>query len=107
VLEGYASSVTPHSTASDPAEAEALRCLEQGTVKLEEGDVQAAKSLYQRSTEIKRSASSLFNLGVTHYHLSMCYVKTATRIIDMVSIRGIRRSHCGMERVHPIPTIKP
>ncbi|KAF8199134.1 hypothetical protein BJ912DRAFT_689467 [Pholiota molesta] len=65
----YASSVTPHSTASDPAEAEALRCLEQGTVKLEEGDVQAAKSLYQRSTEIKRSASSLFNLGVTHYHL--------------------------------------
>ncbi|KJA15242.1 hypothetical protein HYPSUDRAFT_48564 [Hypholoma sublateritium FD-334 SS-4] len=65
----WASSVTPHSTASDPAEAEALRCLEQGTAKLEEGDVQAAKSLYQRSTEIKRSASSLFNLGVTHYHL--------------------------------------
>lgn len=68
--QGWASSVTPHSTASDPAEAEALRCLEQGTAKLEEGDVQAAKSLYQRSTEIKRSASSLFNLGVTHYHLS-------------------------------------
>ncbi|RDB23820.1 hypothetical protein Hypma_009017 [Hypsizygus marmoreus] len=65
----WATSVTPHSTASDPAEVEALRCLEQGTVKLEEGDVQAAKALYKRSTEIKRSASSLFNLGVTHYHL--------------------------------------
>lgn len=68
---GWATSITPHSTASDPAEVEALRCLEQGTAKLEEGDVQAAKSLYQRSAEIKRNASSLFNLGVTHYHLSM------------------------------------
>lgn len=67
---GWATSVTPHSTASDPAEAEALRCLEQGTTKLEEGDVEAAKELYRRSTEIKRNASSLFNLGVTHYHLS-------------------------------------
>lgn len=65
----WATSVTPHSTASDPAEAEALRCLEQGTTKLEEGDVEAAKELYRRSTEIKRNASSLFNLGVTHYHL--------------------------------------
>ncbi|KAF9462953.1 hypothetical protein BDZ94DRAFT_1260248 [Collybia nuda] len=65
----WATSVTPHSTASDPAEIEALRCLEQGTAKLEEGDVQAAKDLYQRSAEIKRNASSLFNLGVTHYHL--------------------------------------
>lgn len=65
----WATSVTPHSTASDPAEAEAVRCLEQGTVKLEEGDVQAAKELYKRSAEIKKNASSLFNLGVTHYHL--------------------------------------
>ncbi|KAK7056219.1 hypothetical protein VNI00_002771 [Paramarasmius palmivorus] len=65
----FATSVTPHSTASDPAEVEALRCLEEGTIKLEEGDVQAAKTLYKRSTEIKRDASSLFNLGVTHYHL--------------------------------------
>ncbi|TFK39406.1 hypothetical protein BDQ12DRAFT_722278 [Crucibulum laeve] len=69
VSKRWATSVTPHSTASDPAEIEALRCLEQGTAKLEEGDVQAAKSLYKRSTEIKRNASSLFNLGVTHYHL--------------------------------------
>ncbi|PPQ66653.1 hypothetical protein CVT26_009407 [Gymnopilus dilepis] len=65
----WASSVTPQSSATDPAEAEALRCLEQGTAKLEEGDVQGAKSLYKRSVEIKRNASSLFNLGVTHYHL--------------------------------------
>ncbi|KAN0088514.1 hypothetical protein V8E55_005571 [Tylopilus felleus] len=65
----WASSTTPHSTASDPAELEALRCLEEGTQKLEEGDVQGAKEQYKRSVEIKRSASSLFNLGVTHYHL--------------------------------------
>ncbi|KAI0825899.1 hypothetical protein BC629DRAFT_1578474 [Irpex lacteus] len=65
----WATSTTPHSTASDPAEVEALQCLEQGTLKLEEGDVKAAKDLYQRSVDIKRTASSLFNLGVTHYHL--------------------------------------
>ncbi|KAG6850768.1 hypothetical protein H0H93_008806 [Arthromyces matolae] len=65
----WATSVTPHSTASDPAEVEALRCLEMGTTKLEEGDVEGAKLLYQRSVEINRNASSLFNLGVTHYHL--------------------------------------
>jgi len=67
---GWAASTTPHSTASDPAEEEALLCLEQGTQKLEEGDVEGAKFLYQRSVDIKRNASSLFNLGVTHYHLS-------------------------------------
>ena len=67
---GFASSTTPHSIASDPAEEEALLCLEQGTQKLEEGDVEGAKNLYQRSVDIKRNASSLFNLGVTHYHLS-------------------------------------
>ncbi|KZT00664.1 TPR-like protein [Laetiporus sulphureus 93-53] len=65
----WASSTTAHSTTTDPAEAEALQCLEEGTQKLEDGDVQAAKALYQRSVEIKRTASSLFNLGVTHYHL--------------------------------------
>lgn len=59
-----------HSSTLDPAEAEAVQCLEQGTQKLEEGDVHAAKGLYKRSVEIKRNASSLFNLGVTHYHLS-------------------------------------
>ncbi|KAF8845170.1 TPR-like protein [Paxillus ammoniavirescens] len=46
-----------------------MQCLEQGTQKLEEGDVQGAKELYKRSVEVKRNASSLFNLGVTHYHL--------------------------------------
>lgn len=70
-MTGWATSVTPHSTASDPAEAEALHCLELGTAKLEQGDVQGAKLLYQKSAEIDRNASSLFNLGVTHYHLSM------------------------------------
>ncbi|KXN81544.1 hypothetical protein AN958_04481 [Leucoagaricus sp. SymC.cos] len=69
LVTGWATSVTPHSTASDPAEAEAIRCMEQGTAKLEEGDVQAAKELYKRSADIKKNASSLFNLGVTHYHL--------------------------------------
>lgn len=69
---GWATSTTAHSTASDPAETEALLCLEQGTQKLEEGDVQAAKALYKRSVDIKRDAGSLFNLGVTHYHLSSC-----------------------------------
>ncbi|KAF9221363.1 TPR-like protein [Gyrodon lividus] len=69
LYQGWATSTTPHSTASDPAEAEALQCLEQGTQKLEEGDVQGAKELYKRSVEVKRNASSLFNLGVTHYHL--------------------------------------
>ena len=67
---GWATSTTPHSTPSDPADLEALRCLELGTQKLEEGDVETAKRLYKKSTEIKRNASSLFNLGVTHYHLS-------------------------------------
>jgi len=50
-----------------------MQCLEQGTQKLEEGDIRGAMELYQRSVEIKRTASSLFNLGVTHYHLSVSY----------------------------------
>ena len=74
---GWATSTTAHSYASDPAEAEAVRCLEQGTLKLEEGDVNTAKDLYQRSVEIKRSPSALFNLGVTHYHLSKRFIMRA------------------------------
>lgn len=69
-ISGFATSTTPHSTASDPAEVQANQCLEQGTQKLEEGDIEAAKALYKRSVEIKKTPSSLFNLGVTHYHLS-------------------------------------
>ncbi|KAF9078175.1 hypothetical protein BDP27DRAFT_1310927 [Rhodocollybia butyracea] len=69
IYKRWASSTTPHSTASDPAEVEALNCLEQGTRLLEEGDVEGAKDLYKRSAEINRNASSLYNLGVTHYHL--------------------------------------
>ncbi|TDL23669.1 TPR-like protein [Rickenella mellea] len=68
-LRRWATSTTPHSTHTDPAETEALSCLEQGTQKLEEGDVAGAKALYKRSVQIKRDAGSLFNLGVTHYHL--------------------------------------
>lgn len=67
---GWATSTTPHSTASDPAEVQASQYLEQGTQKLEEGDTEAAKALYKSSVDIKRTASSLFNLGVTHYLLS-------------------------------------
>lgn len=69
-IPGFATSTTPHSTASDPAEVQANQCLEQGTQRLEEGDIEAARALYKRSVEIKKTASSLFNLGVTHYHLS-------------------------------------
>ncbi|KAK0488874.1 hypothetical protein IW261DRAFT_1557375 [Armillaria novae-zelandiae] len=69
ISKRWATSTTPHSTATDPAEVEASRCLEQGTQKLEEGDLEAAKNLYKRSADIRRNASSLFNLGVTHYHL--------------------------------------
>ncbi|RPD55548.1 TPR-like protein [Lentinus tigrinus ALCF2SS1-6] len=65
----WATSTTPSSSAVNPAEVEAMQCLEEGTQKLEDGDVQAAKDLYKRSVDIKRTASGLFNLGVTHYHL--------------------------------------
>lgn len=68
---------------------EALRCLEHGTQKLEEGDVQAAKTLYKRSVEIKRNASSLFNLGVTHYHLSMFMHKLLVKLHWLIRTRGI------------------
>ena len=40
---GWATSTTAQSTTVDPAEVEAMQCLEEGTQKLEEGDVQAAK----------------------------------------------------------------
>ncbi|KAI0765410.1 hypothetical protein C8Q74DRAFT_1220165 [Fomes fomentarius] len=69
IRAGWATSTTPNSSSVNPAEVEAMQCLEEGTQKLEEGDVQAAKALYERSVEIKRTASGLFNLGVTHYHL--------------------------------------
>ena len=40
---GWATSTTATSSAVNPAEVEAMQCLEEGTQKLEEGDVQAAK----------------------------------------------------------------
>ncbi|KAF8920701.1 hypothetical protein CPB85DRAFT_1272536 [Mucidula mucida] len=65
----WATSTTPYSTATDPAQTELNRCIELGTQKLEEGDLEGAKALYQRGAEVKRDASILFNLGVTLYHL--------------------------------------
>jgi hypothetical protein len=68
-----------------------VQCLEYGTQKLEEGDVQAAKTLYQRSVEIRRNASSLFNLGVTHYHLSGSLARMTDFSLPLIlfSIRGV------------------
>lgn len=67
---GLASSLDSPSLATvDPAHAEAASLLESGTKLLEEGDVEGALSNYSRSVEIHRTASGLFNLGVTHYHL--------------------------------------
>jgi hypothetical protein len=86
---GWATSTTPHSTTLDPAETEALNCLDQGTQQLEEGDIEAAKRLYKRSTEIKRTAGALFNLGVTHYHLSMSFIKKPITTARLNYLRGI------------------
>jgi len=41
-----------------------------GPSPITKGDTEAALALYQRSVNIKRTASSLFNLGVAQYHLS-------------------------------------
>ncbi|PVG03146.1 TPR-like protein [Serendipita vermifera] len=66
----WASSVNSPSIATvDPAQAEATSLLEHGTKLLEEGDIEGALKSYARSVEINRTASGLFNLGVTHYHL--------------------------------------
>ncbi|PWZ03029.1 TPR-like protein [Testicularia cyperi] len=64
----YATSTTPASSAVDPADEESQRFLEEGTMHLESGDLEQAKKSYQRSLEIKESASALFNLGVCYYH---------------------------------------
>ncbi|SJX60063.1 uncharacterized protein SRS1_11378 [Sporisorium reilianum f. sp. reilianum] len=64
----YATSTTPTSSSLDPADEESQRFLEEGTTHLEAGDLAAAKQSYQRSLEIKRNASALFNLGVCLYH---------------------------------------
>lgn len=49
---GWATSTTAHSTTVDPGEVEAMQCLEEGTQKLEEGDVQAAKVRLLTDTRI-------------------------------------------------------
>lgn len=67
-IRNYATSTTPTSSALDPADEESQRFLEEGTTHLEAGDLEAAKKSYQRSLEIKRNSSALFNLGVCYYH---------------------------------------
>jgi len=64
----WATSTSAASSPNDPADYEANKALEAGTKLLEEGDVDGAKAMYRRSVEIKRTASALFNLGVTYYH---------------------------------------
>ncbi|SPO43196.1 uncharacterized protein PSANT_00880 [Moesziomyces antarcticus] len=64
----YATSTTPASSALDPADEESQRFLEEGTTHLEAGDLEKAKLAYERSLEIKRNSSALFNLGVCYYH---------------------------------------
>ena len=88
---GWASSTTLASSTTDPATVESLRALEEGTQKLEDGDLESANALYLRSIQVKRqfgcmhtssetpadnapfwsgTPSALFNYGVTCYHLS-------------------------------------
>ncbi|KAF8328410.1 uncharacterized protein EI90DRAFT_1571728 [Cantharellus anzutake] len=64
----WAASTSVTSSPNDPADYEANKALEAGTKLLEEGDVDGAKAMYKRSVDIKRTASALFNLGVTYYH---------------------------------------
>ncbi|KAG8946114.1 hypothetical protein FRC04_012092 [Tulasnella sp. 424] len=64
----WASSTTLASSPTDPAATDSLKALEEGTQKLEEGDVEGAKASYKRSLEIKKTPSALFNYGVTCYH---------------------------------------
>ena len=44
---------------------------------------QPYQALYQRSVDVKKTASSLFNLGVTHYHLS-------TRLLSISLLRHVK-----------------
>ncbi|KAG8911114.1 hypothetical protein FRC00_007052 [Tulasnella sp. 408] len=53
-LARWASSTTLSSSTTDPATTDSLKALEEGTQKLEEGDVEGAKTLYKRSLEIKK-----------------------------------------------------
>lgn len=63
-----AEATTAHSSFKDPAVEEAQRQLELGTASLETGDVASAKAAYERSIEVKETASARFNLGVCLYH---------------------------------------
>jgi len=52
----------------DPTDQEAIKALEEGTKKLEEGDLEGATKCYERSVQIRRTAHTLYNLGVIRYH---------------------------------------
>lgn len=64
-LLGYATSDTAALSATDPAEARSLELMEDGTRKLEDGDVEGARDAYKRSLDVKKTAAGLFNLGVS------------------------------------------
>ena len=80
---------------------------------------ESAQTLYQRSVDIKRSASGLFNLGVTHYHLSELSSVTALSLVlsywglsmkvlmRNAVARGIRPGHLVLEGLDSTPTFEP
>jgi len=53
---------------TDPTDAEAVKALEEGTRRLEDGDLEGATACYERSVQIRRTAHTLYNLGVIRYH---------------------------------------
>jgi hypothetical protein len=55
------------------------------------GDVEGALGKYSRSVEINRTASGLFNLGVTHYHLSMQFHALCVRVLLRVIKNSLTR----------------
>ncbi|KZT55238.1 TPR-like protein [Calocera cornea HHB12733] len=67
LTQRFASSA-PAPSFTDPTDMEAIKALEEGTQKLEEGDLEGATKCYERSVQIRRTAHTLYNLGVIRYH---------------------------------------
>ena len=65
LISGCATSDSSALSSQDPAEARSLDLMEEGTHKLEDGDVEGARDAYKRSLEVKKTAAGLFNLGVS------------------------------------------
>ena len=61
----YATSGPDSSTAEDPTLARSIELLEQGTLALEQGDLEGAKKFYKESVDVKTSSGGWFNLGVS------------------------------------------